>query len=144
MVTGYLMLNKNIILSLSASFILSAVVAQTLSDQADYLNSTYTLIAGYCTYYTVFSSLYYIDNRKEYKTESGRTDTARLRTDLKKIIFAIGVGEVAFLVSKWTFQYYLLTLNYESYVAAMLAHVVASAVLLTMMNLTARRTKLYR
>lgn len=144
MMAGFLMLNKNIILSLSASLTLSAVVAEVFAKQESYLNSTFTLIAGYCVYYTVFSTLYYIDNRKVYRTDSGRTDNAKLRRDLKKIIFTIGVGEVSFLAAKWIAQYHLLTQNYEPYVAAILAHLVASALLLGTMNLAAKKTKLYK
>ena len=92
----------------------------------------------------MFSTLYYVDNRKEYRTELGRTDTARLKTDLKKIIFAIGIGEISFLAAKWTSQYYLLTLDYEPYVAVILAHTLASALLLAMINLAAKKIRLYK
>ncbi len=143
MVTGYLMLNKNVIISLIASISLSAVIAEALSEQEDYLNSTYTLIAGYIVYYTVFSTLYYIDNRKEYRLESGGTDTVRLRTDLKKIIFSFGIGETAYAVIRWTGLYYLLTIGQEPYIASIISQTIASITLLAMINMTARKTKLY-
>ena len=41
----YLRLNKNILLAFAASIIISAIVADYLSDQQDYLNSTLTLVA---------------------------------------------------------------------------------------------------
>ena len=144
MVTGYLMLNKNIIISLTISMTISAIVAQIFSTQDDYLNSTFTLISGYFVYYSIFTTLYYRDNKKAYKTELGNTDTARLKMDLKKIILTIGIAEVSFLASKWTSQYYLLTQDFEPYAAAILAHLVGSALLLAMMNLTAKKTHLYK
>ena len=121
MVTGYLMLNKNVIISLIASISLSAVIAEALSGQEDYLNSTYTLILGYIVYYTVFSTSYYIDNRKEYRLESGKTDMVRLRTDLKKIVFSFGIGETAFAIIRWTGLYYLLTIGQEPYIASIIS-----------------------
>ncbi len=143
MVTGYLMLNKNVIISLIASISLSAVIAEALSGQEDYLNSTYTLILGYIVYYTVFSTSYYIDNRKEYRLESGKTDMVRLRTDLKKIVFSFGIGETAFAIIRWTGLYYLLTIGQEPYIASIISQTIASITLLAMINMAARKTKLY-
>ncbi len=143
MVTGYLMLNKNVIISLIASISLSAVIAEALSGQEDYLNSTYTLILGYIVYYTVFSTSYYIDNRKEYRLESGKTDIVRLRTDLKKIIFSFGIGETAYASIRWAGLYYLLTIGQEPYIASIISQTIASITLLAMINMAARKTKLY-
>lgn len=144
MVTGYLMLNKDVILALAASITLSAVVAEVLSDQANYLNSTYSLIAGYCVYYATFTTLYWVDNRSEYKLESGKTDTARLNTDLKKIIFAFGLAEAVYAAVRWTGQYYLLTLGYEAYIASITSQTAASVMLLAMINLATKKTRLYK
>ena len=76
----YLRLNKNILLAFAASIIISAVVADYLSDQQDYLNSTLTLVADYCVFFTTFGILFYIDNRKKYRTETG---------ELKKITIKV-------------------------------------------------------
>ena len=144
MVTGYLMLNKDEILALAASITLSAVVAEVLADQPDYLNYTYSLITGYCVYYAIFTTLYWVDNRREYKLESGKTDVARLKTDLKKIIFAFGLAEAVYAVVRWTGQYYLLTLGYEPYISPITSQTVASAMLLAMINLATKKTHLYK
>ena len=60
----YFKLNKNILISFAASIATSAVIAQILSEQADYLNTTYTLIVDYIVYLSTFGGLYYLDNRK--------------------------------------------------------------------------------
>lgn len=64
MLQEYLKLNKNILIAFTASIVISAVIAQILSDQSDYLNTTYTTIADYVIYFSVFSGLFYLDNRK--------------------------------------------------------------------------------
>ena len=61
----YFMLNKNILIAFSASIIISAIVAHTLSEQADYLNTTYTLLVDCIIYFSTFGGLYYLDNRKK-------------------------------------------------------------------------------
>jgi len=43
MLQEYLKLNKNILIAFAASIIISAIIAQLLADQPDYLNTTYIL-----------------------------------------------------------------------------------------------------
>ena len=105
----YLKLNKNVLIAFAASIIISAIIAQILSDQADYLNTTYTTIADYVIYFSVFSSLFYLDSRKKYRLESGKTDTVKLKQDLKKLITSLGIAEVVYTVVRWALQYYFLT-----------------------------------
>ena len=64
MLQEYLKLNKNILIAFAASIIVSAVIAQLLSEQTDYLNATYTTIADYVIYFSVFSFLFYLGNKK--------------------------------------------------------------------------------
>ena len=63
----YLTLNKNILVAFSVSIAISAIVAETLSEQEDYLNTTYTLIADYASFFGTFGFLYYFDKRKKYR-----------------------------------------------------------------------------
>ena len=64
MLQEYLKLNKNILVAFAASIIFSAIIAQFLSDQSDYLNTTYTTIVDYVIYFSVFSGLFYLGNKK--------------------------------------------------------------------------------
>ena len=99
MLQEYLKLNKNVLIAFAASITISAVIAQILSDQADYLNTTYTTIADYVIYFSVFSGLFYLDNRKKYRLDSGKTDVAKLKDDLKKLITSLGIAEVVYSYS---------------------------------------------
>jgi len=81
----YLKINKNILIAFTASIVISAIITQILSDETDYLNTTYTTIADYVIYFSVFNGLFYLDNRKKYCLESDRTNTIKLKHDLKKI-----------------------------------------------------------
>ncbi|MFB5616972.1 MAG: hypothetical protein ACE5RS_07505, partial [Nitrosopumilus sp.] len=85
----YLKLNKNILIAFAVSITFSAIIAQSLAEQEDYLNTTYTLIFDYIFYFSTFGALYYYDNRKKYRLQSGKTDTQRLRHDLIKIITSL-------------------------------------------------------
>jgi hypothetical protein len=140
----YLKLNKNVLIAFTASIIISAVIAQILSDQADILNTTYTTIADYVIYFSVFSFLFYVDNRKKYRLESGKTDTTKLKHDLKKLITSLGIAEVVYTVVRWALQYYFLTINYDPYLASIASQGISTIIYMVVLNLTVKITRLYK
>ena len=144
MLQEYLKLNKNILIAFAVSIIISAVIAQILSDQDDLLNTTYTTIADYVIYFSVFSSLFYLDSRKKYRLESGKTDTAKLKQDLKKLITSLGIAEVVYTVARWALQYYFLTINYDPYLASIASQGISTIIYMIVLNLTVKITRLYK
>ncbi|MFB5632986.1 MAG: hypothetical protein ACE5Q9_06645 [Nitrosopumilus sp.] len=144
MLQEYLKLNKNILIAFAASITISAVIAQILADQADYLNTTYTTIADYVIYFSVFSGLFYFDNRKKYLLKSGKTDTKRLKHDLKKLVTSLGIGEIVYTIVRWVLQYYLLVLNYDPYLASIVSQGLSTIVYMIVVNLTIKITRLYK
>jgi len=144
MLQEYLKLNKNILVAFAASIIFSAIIAQFLSDQADYLNTTYTTIVDYVIYFSVFSGLFYLGNRKKYRLESGGTDTVKLKQDLKKLITSLGIAEVIYTVVRWALQYYFLTLNYDPYLASIVSQGISTIIYMIVLNLIVKITRLYK
>ena len=144
MLQEYLKLNKNILIAFAASIIISAIIAQVLSDQADYLNTTYTTIADYVIYFSVFSSLFYLGNRKKYRLESGGTDTVKLKHDLKKLITSLGIAEVVYTVVRWALQYYFLSINYDPYLASIISQGISTIVYMIVLNFIVKITRLYK
>ena len=144
MLQEYLKLNKNILIAFAASIIISAIIAQILSDQDDVLNTTYTTIADYVIYFSVFSSLFYLDSRKKYRLESGKTDTAKLKQDLKKLITSLGIAEVVYTIARWVLQYYFLTINYDPYLASIVSQGISTIIYMIVLNLIVKITRLYK
>ena len=140
----YFSLNKNILIAFAASITISAIVAQILSEQAAYLNTSYTLLVDYVVYFSTFGSLYYLDNRKKYLLESGKTDKARLKHDLIKIITSLGIGEVIYTIVRWFLQYYFLTINYDAYLASIVSQVISTIIYMIVINLSVKMTRLYK
>jgi len=140
----YLKLNKNVLIAFTASITISAIIAQILSDQVDYLNTTYTTIADYVIYFSVFSSLFYLDNRKKYRLESGGTDTAKLKHDLKKLIASLGIAEIIYTIVRWVLQYYFLTINYDPYMASIVSQGISTIIYMIALNLIVKITRLYK
>ena len=140
----YIRLNKNLFLATAIAVIVSAITAQVLADQEDYLNSSYTLLVDLAVFYSAFGMLFYVDNRKKYLTEHGTVASSRLKKDLIKIITSIGAGEIVYMAVRWYLQYYLLTIHYEPYAASVTTHLISAAVYLAIVNLGVKLTNLYR
>ena len=140
----YFMLNKNILIAFTASITVSAIVAQMLSDQADYLNTTYTLAVDYVIYFSTFGGLYYLDNRKKYVLESGQTDKAKLKHDLIKIVASLGIAEVVYTIVRWILQYYFLMLDYDAYLASIASQIISTIIYMIIINLSVKMTRLYK
>ena len=115
----YLKLNKNLLIGFVFSTIVSALVAQVLADQENYLNTTYTVIAGYITFFSVFIIMFYIDFKHRYKLSSGQTNYGLLKKELIQLISSLGIGEIVYFAVRWTTQYYFLDLNFEPYAASL-------------------------
>ena len=144
MLQEYLRLNKNILIAFAASITASAAIAQALSGQEDHLNTTYTTVADYAVYFSVFSGLFYLDNRKRYRLADGRTDSARLRDDLKRLVTSLGVAEIIYTAVRWLLQYYLLTVSYDPYLASIISQSASTVVYMAVINLSVKITRLYR
>jgi hypothetical protein len=140
----YLKLNRSLILSIIAAVSLSAMTAQLFADQEIHINSSYTVAVDMITFYSVFSMLFYLDNRKKYRLESGKLDSPRLKKDLIKIISSLGAGELVYIATRWSLQYYFLTINYEAYLASIAAHVVSVVLYLIVVNVGVRIMRLYK
>jgi len=144
MLQEYLKLNKNVLVAFAASIIVSALIAQLLAGQADYINTTYTTIVDYVIYFSVFAGMFYMQNRKKYRLDSGATDTAKLRHDLKKLITSMGIAEVIYTVARWALQYYFLTINYDAYLASIASQGISTIIYLIALNVIVKITRLYK
>ena len=140
----YLKLNKNILLGFAASIIISAIVADYLEDQQDYLNTSITLVADYVVFFSVFGFLFYLDNRKKYRTETGDLQKSLLNSDLIKIVTSLGIGEVIYTIVRWVLQYYLLQIDYDAYLASIVSQMISTVVYKIVLNLSVKFRRLYK
>ncbi|MDH5658726.1 MAG: hypothetical protein OEY17_05245, partial [Nitrosopumilus sp.] len=113
-------------------------------DQKDYLNTTYTTIADYVVYFSIFSGLFYLDNRKKYRLKSGGINSVKLRHDLKKLITSLGIAEVVYTAVRWALQYYLLTIEYDPYLASIASQGMSTIIYMAVVNLSVKITRLYK
>ena len=143
MLQEYLKLNKNILIAFAASIIISAIIAEILSDQPDYLNTTYTTIADYVIYFSVFTGLFFLNNQKNYDDGSGKRDTKKLKSDLKKLFTSLGIAEIIYAVIRWILQFYFLQTGFDAFAASTVSQGISTIIYLAVVNLIVKITRLY-
>ena len=134
-----LQINRNFIICFIASASLSAVAAQLLTDYDNYLTTTITIIIGYVIYFGLFSSLFYIDNRKRYKSMESKL----IKKELLTLISSFGIGEVIYLGIRWPSLYYFLEVGIEPYLASIISEIIATACYMVSVTVFLRKTKTF-
>jgi len=140
----FLKLNKSLIIGGIVAGLLAAVTAYVFSDQEPYLLTTYTVLAEYVGFFGVFFLLFYLDNKKNYKLESGEKDKAAIKTALIKLGASFGVGEIFYLSIRWVLGYHLLTIGFEANASTITSEIVGFTAFIIVMNVGAKFTKLYK
>jgi len=140
----FLKLNKNIIIGGIVAGLLAAVTAHIFSDQESYVLTTYTVLAEYVGFFGVFFLLFYLDNKKNYKLDSGKKDKTAIKTTLIKLGASFGVGEIFYLSIRWFLGYYLLTIGFEPNIATIISEIVGFTAFIIAMNIVTKFAKLYK
>ena len=134
-----LRINRNFLICFIASASLSAVAAQILSGYENYLNATLTIIVGYIVFFGIFSCLFYLDNKKRYKTMTSEL----IKRELFALISSFGVGEVIYLGTRWPTLYYFLEFGIEPYLSSLISEIISTGVYMTAVTIFLRKTKTF-
>lgn len=144
---GLILFNKNIIVAAVAAIITDALVVQYAAQSItnNVLVSIFSIITDIGVYIIAFAGLFYIDNRKKYiDVVTGMRDSNRFRQDAKKIVTALGVSEVVYMIGKFTSIYLLLQSNVAPpYQVAMLSTLLAGGFSTVTANLMVKAQKLF-
>jgi len=132
-------INRNFLICFIISASVSAVVAQTLSDYENHINTTVTIISGYIVFFGIFSSLFYLDNKRRYKNSG----SSQIKSELIKLISSLGIGEVVYLVVRWSLQFYLLEIGFEPYLASLSSEIISTSIYMSIVSVFLKATKAY-
>jgi len=144
-----ILLNKNIIIAGTCAFISAAFITQfyyTQYNESHIANSIVALLSEYSVYIPIFGLLFYWDNRYRYINPlTGKKDFKIIKTDVKKLLTALSVSEIAYSLTKISITYQFLQLGVIPYQASMFGSLAASAVSIVLINLLVIRVvKLFR
>ena len=145
--TSTISLNKNLLLSGSAGFIVSLIVAHvsTKYSNDDFATSTLTVITGFIASKIVFVILFHLDNKKKYtKKLTGKLNVAILKQIVTKMIFADAIFDIINNVSRFFILLELLRIEYQPVQAAIIASIISSSFSYLAINLIVRRLHVFR
>lgn len=140
-------LNKNLLLSGSAGFIVSLIVAyvSTKYSNDDFVTSVLTVIAGFISSKIVFVILFHLDNKKKYTIKlTGKLNFDILKQIVTKMIFADAIFDIINNVSRFFILLELLGIEYQPVQAATIASIIASCFSYLAINLIVRRIHVFR
>ena len=95
-------MNRSIFAGIIAAVLISALSSHIMRDLENHLNTSYTIVIRYITYYSVFGLLCYHDNKKEYLLEGRIFDKKKFEKDIIKIVFSVGIAEVVYVTTRWS------------------------------------------
>ena len=134
-----LRLNRNILVCCIISALISAFVAQMLSDEESYLNTTLTILAGYGVFFGFFGFLFYLDNKKRYQAMRPKL----IKKELLKLVSSFGIGEIVYIGIRWSLMFYFLEIELEPFAASLVSEAIATLFYLTVVSAVLKATKVY-
>lgn len=134
-----LKINRNFIICFIASSASSAITAQLLGEYENHLNTTITIGIGYVNFFSIFTLLFYFDNKKRYK-EMG---LKLIKKELLVLISSLGIGEIIYLGIRWPTMYYFLEIGVEPYLASIVSEIIATSCYMISVTVLLKTTKTF-
>ena len=134
-----LQINRNFVICFVVSALSSAAISQTLSEQDSFLNASVTIVLGYMIYFTIFSVLFYFDNKNRYKT----MQKAHIKRERLGLISSFGVGEIIYLVVRWPTLYYFLEIDIEPFIASITSEIISTACYMIAVTVFLQKTRTF-
>ena len=134
-----LRLNRNLLVCCIISALISAFVAQMLSEEESYLNTTLTILAGYGVFFGFFGFLFYLDNKKRYQAMRPKL----IKKELIKLTSSFGIGEIVYLGIRWSLMFYFLEIELEPFAASLVSEAIATLFYLIVVSSVLKVTKVY-
>ena len=134
-----LRLNRNLLICCVISALISAFVAQMLSEEESYLNTTLTILAGYGVFFGFFGFLFYLDNKKRYQAMRPKL----IKKELIKLASSFGIGEIVYLGIRWSLMFYFLEIELEPFAASLVSEAIDTLFYLIVVSSVLKVTKVY-
>ena len=130
-------INRNFLICFIISASVSTLTAQLLSDYENHLITTITIIVGYIAFFGVFGSLFYLDNKKRYR----RLGSDLVKKELIKLVSSFGIGEVFYLIVRWSSLFYFLEIEFEPFQSSLISEIIATSLYMSVVSVFLKVTK---
>ena len=142
-----LQLNKNLIISGTVAFFVSAVAAELYSkyNENDFWISAISILTGFSISIPLFVFLFHLDNKHKYTDPiTGKTSHTFRNLNIKRLASLYSISKIVNGVVRFLILYELLKLaKMEPFEASMLSSLIASGSSYLVTNIASKSFKIY-
>lgn len=142
----YLLFNRNILIGFVGAFLTGAAISQAIAGfTSPLVNSLISIVAELGVFLSIFGVLFYFDNRDKFIDEKGkRRESGKVKWILIKLASTLSVAEIEYNTVKPAIHFWLLTLDYQPFIASTIASVIAIVGYLAVADSMAYLTRLFK
>ena len=142
----YLLFNRNILIGFVGAFLTGAAISQAIAGFTSALvNSLISVVAELGVFLSIFGILFYFDNKDKFIDEKGnRRESGKVKWVLIKLASTLSVAEIEYNTVKPAIHFWLLTLDYQPFIASTIASVIAIVGYLAFADSMAYLTRLFK
>jgi hypothetical protein len=142
----YLLFNRNILIGFVGAFLTGAAISQAIAGfTSAVVNSLISIVAELGVFLSIFGVLFYFDNKDKFIDEKGnRRESGKVKWVLIKLASTLSVAEIEYNTVKPAIHFWLLTLDYQPFIASTIASVIAIVGYLAVADSMAYLTRLFK
>jgi hypothetical protein len=142
----YLLFNRNILIGFVGAFLTGAAISQAIAGfTSPLVNSLISIVAELGVFLSIFGFLFYFDNKDKFIDEKGkRRESGKVKWVLIKLASTLSVAEIEYNTVKPAIHFWLLTLDYQPFIASTIASVIAIVGYLAVADSMAYLTRLFK
>lgn len=142
----YLLFNRIILIGFVGAFLTGAISSQAIAKiTSPLVNSLVSVVAELGVFLAIFSVLFYFDNKDKFIDEQGkRRESGKIKWILLKLVSTLSVAEIEYNTVKPAIHFWLLTMDFEPFIASTIASFIAITGYLAVADSMAYLTRLFR
>jgi len=142
----YLLFNRNILIGFAGAFLTSAGTSQAISRfTSPLVNSLISLVAELSVFLAIFGILFYFDNKDKFVDKQGkRRESGKVKWVLLKLASTLSIAEIEYNTVKPAIHFWLLTLDYQPFIASAIASFITIIGYLAVADSMAYLTRLFK
>jgi hypothetical protein len=142
----YLLFNRNILIGFAGAFLTSAGTSQAISRfTSPLVNSLISLVAELNVFLAIFGILFYFDNKDKFVDKQGkRRESGKVKWVLLKLASTLSIAEIEYNTVKPAIHFWLLTLEYQPFIASTIASFITIIGYLAVADSMAYLTRLFK
>lgn len=142
----YLLFNRNILIGFVGAFLTGAAISQAIAGfTSPLVNSLISIVAELGVFISIFGVLFYFDNKDKFIDEKGkRRESGKVKWILIKLASTLSVAEIEYNTVEPAIHFWLLTLDYQPFIASTIASVIAIVGYLAVADSMAYLTRLFK